>query len=293
VADVVVSADGEWVLTSTIEAPRMRSEQAVGFDVVEYPWYEARDAALRELAGDRLGADLPIDGATDLSQPVAELRRILDADAAERLRAVGRDASAAMAEAAAAVESGISELDAAAALSAACNRRGLTATVLLAAADERIGLHRHPVPVGARIERRAMLVASAERGGLYANLTRIVDLEQPGPDLVRRVEACEQILRRMREEATRPDRTLAEAFAAVQRFYADAGFPDEWRLHHQGGTTGYRSREVIATPYAEDPIRVGNAFTWNPSIAGAKAEETFLLTDGGPELIAGAALAVA
>jgi Xaa-Pro dipeptidase len=293
VADVVVSAEAEYVFTSAIEAPRMRSEQAVGFEVVEYPWYEDRDAALRELAGGRLGADVPIAGAADLSQPVDELRRVLDPDAAERLRAVGRDATAAMADATSAVERGMSEFEAAAALTAACKRRGLTATVLLAAGDERIRQHRHPVPVGARIERRAMLVASAERGGLYANLTRIVDLEEPEPELSRRLEACEEILRRMREEATRPGRTLAEAFLDCERFYSEAGFPDEWKLHHQGGTTGYGSREVIATPSTHDPIRVGNAFAWNPSIAGGKAEETFLLTDGGPEVVAGAAVAVA
>jgi Xaa-Pro dipeptidase len=92
-------------------------------------------------------------------------------------------------------------------------------------------------------------------------------------------------VRRMREEATRPGRTLAEAFADCQRFYAEEGFPEEWRLHHQGGMTGYVSREVIATPHTQQEIRAGQAFAWNPSITGAKAEETFILTEGGPEVI--------
>jgi Xaa-Pro aminopeptidase len=182
------------------------------------------------------------------------------------------------------------EHEAAAALASACRRRGLTATVLLAAADERIALHRHPVPVGARIERRAMLVASAERGGLYANLTRIVELDEPDPELARRLGACNEILARMRDEATRPGRTVAEAFADCARFYAVAGFPDEWRLHHQGGLTGYGSREEIATPASSHVIEPGQAFAWNPSITGAKAEETFVLTDDGPEVVAGAPL---
>jgi antitoxin VapB len=198
-----------------------------------------------------------------------------------------------MAEAAAAVETGMNEHEAAAALAGACRRRGLTATVLLAAADERIALYRHPVPAGARIERRAMLVASAERGGLYANLTRILECGEPDPELTRRQRACEEILARMREEATRPGRTLAEAFADCRRFYADVGFPDEWRLHHQGGLTGYASRELIATPTTDHLIEPGQAFAWNPSVAGAKAEETFVLTAAGPEVVAGATVAVA
>lgn len=130
-----------------------------------------------------------------------------------------------------------------------------------------------------------MLVVSAERGGLYANVTRMVYFEEPDKELMRRQEACETVLRRMREEATRPGRTLADAFADCQRFYAEVGFPDEWKLHHQGGMTGYVSREVIATPATQQEIRPGQAFAWNPSITGAKAEETFVLAGSGPEVI--------
>jgi Xaa-Pro dipeptidase len=49
--------------------------------------------------------------------------------------------------------------------------------------------------------------------------------------------------------------------------------------------TGYASREIIATPAAHQEIRPGQAFAWNPSLVGAKAEETFVLTDTGPEII--------
>jgi antitoxin VapB len=294
VADLVVRRDGEVVLTSTIEAPRMRSEQTPELEVVDFPWYEDRDAALRELVGGvAVGGDLPIPGALDLSDEIAVLRRTLDPDAVAGLRKVGADATAAMLEAAAAVEPGMTELEAAAALAAACRRRGLTAPVLLAAADERIALHRHPIPVGARIERRAMLVVSAERGGLYANLTELVDFEEPEPELARRRQACAEILARTREEATRAGRTLGEVFGDVQRFYREAGFPDEWRLHHQGGLTGYASRELIATPASDHLIAAGQAFAWNPSITGAKAEETFVLTEAGAEVVAGASIGVA
>ena len=288
VADLIVRGDSQLVLTSTIEAPRMRSEQTPDLEVVEYPWHEDRLDALRQVVGDaRLGSDMGLPGTVDLSDEIARLRRTLDPDAMDGLRVIGAAATAAMAEAAAAVEPGMTEHEAAAMFAAACRSRGLTATVLLAAADERIALHRHPVPVGATIERRAMLVASAEARGLYANLTRIVELDEPDPELARRQRACEEILARMRDEATRPGRTVAEAFADCRRFYADAGFPEEWRLHHQGGLTGYASRELIATPATDAVIEAGQAFAWNPSLAGAKAEETFVLTEAGPELVAG------
>src|SRR4051794_13495982 len=65
----------------------------------------------------------------------------------------------------------------------------------------------------------------------------------------------------------------------------NAGYPGEWQLHHQGRTTGYGSREVIATPSTLDCIEVGQSFAWNPSITGAKCEETFVVTAEGAELV--------
>ncbi|MGH3072417.1 MAG: M24 family metallopeptidase [Gaiellaceae bacterium] len=289
VADLVVTRDGECVVTSTIEAPRMRAEQTPELDVVEYAWERGPQQMLHLVTGGRdVGADVAMPGAIDLTEEVAGLRRTLDADAIEQLRAVGRDATEALAEAALAVAPGVTELELAGEIAAACRRRGLSAPVLLAAADARIASFRHALPFGAAIESRAMLVVSAERGGLYANLTRFVELEEPAPALARRIEAAREILERMRTEATVAGTTLAGAFAACRRFYADVGHPHEIRLHHQGGLTGYASREVIATPQTRHEIAVGQAFAWNPSITGAKAEETFVLTESKPEVVAGA-----
>jgi Xaa-Pro dipeptidase len=294
VADLVVTRKGECVVTSTIEAPRMRAEQTPDLDVVEYAWERGPEHMLYLVTGGgRIGADLPLDGAEDVSAEIAALRRTLDADAVEQLREVGRDTTDALAEAALAVAPGVGELELAAEIAASCRRRGLTSPVLLAAADGRIANHRHALPFGATIERRAMLVVSAERGGLYANLTRFVELEEPDEALARRLAAADEILERMRVEATIPGTTLAEAFAACRGFYRDAGFPEEVRLHHQGGLTGYASRELIATPATDHVIAVGQAFAWNPSITGAKAEETFVLTESGPEVVAGSASLVA
>ena len=286
VADIILTRDTEHVFTNHIEAQRMKEEQTPGLEVIEHPWYEDEVAAIRDVVGDvPLGADFALDGATaDVSEEISSLRYVLDPDALERYRRIGADAAAAVAEAASSLEPGMSEHEAAANLAAACRRRELFSSVLLAAADDRIARYRHPIPHGNALERRAMLVVSAERGGLYANVTRMVYFEEPDEELERRQEACETILRRVRE-ATRPGRTLADVFADCRRLYAEAGFPDEWQLHHQGGMTGYASREIIATPQTLEEIRTGQAFAWNPSITGAKAEETFILTESGPEVI--------
>lgn len=286
VASLLVTGDAEYVVADNIEASRMRDEETPGLEVAEHPWQEDPSGIVRELAGDvDLGADHALGDARDVSGEVAPLRYALDADAIELYRRAGAETAAAMDEAAGRVGPEMGEGDVAADLLYSCRRRGLAADVVLVAADERIASYRHPIPKEREIERRAMLVVCAQMGGLYVSLTRFVELDEPDGETRRRGEACAEILRRMREEATRPGRTLADAFADCRRFYAEAGFPEEWRLHHQGGMAGYATREVVATPETGQEIRPGMAFAWNPSITGAKAEETFVLTEDGPEVI--------
>src|SRR5688500_504966 len=133
VADLVLTRDVECVVTSTIEAPRMRAEQTPELDVVEYAWEQGPEHALRLITeGGTIGADVALPGAHDLTQEVGTLRRTLNLDAIERLRVVGRDTSDALTEAAGAVAPGVTEFELAAEIAAACRRRGLSSPVLLA-----------------------------------------------------------------------------------------------------------------------------------------------------------------
>jgi Xaa-Pro dipeptidase len=286
VASVLVTTDDAYVLTNNIEAPRMREEQTPEIEVVEHPWHEEPAALLRELTGGAgVGTDFPSTSGPDLSAEISPLRYVLDGDAIEDYRRLGEDTVIAVSEASGSLSPETDELDAAAELSAACLGRGMFAPVLLAASEERLVRHRHPVPHGGHLGKQAMLVVCAERGGLFVSLTRMIYFREPDPQTARRQEACEEILRRMREEATRKGRTLAQSFEDCRRFYAEAGYPEGWRDHHQGGMTGYASREVIATPGTPQEITEAQAFAWNPSLVGAKAEETFVLGPEGPEVL--------
>jgi Xaa-Pro aminopeptidase len=267
VASVLVTTDDAYILTNNIEAPRMREEQTPEMEVVEHPWHEEPAALLRDLTGGGgVGTDFPSTSGPDLSAEISPLRYVLDEDAIEDYRRLGEDTSVAVSEAADVLSPETDEFEAAAELSAACLRRGMFAPVLLAASEERLVRHRHPVPHGGPLGKQATLVVCAERGGLFVSLTRMIYFQEPDPQTARRQEACVEVLRRMREEATREERTLAQTFEDCRRFYAEAGFPEGWRNHHQGGMTGYASREVIATPGTQQEITEGQAFAWNPSL---------------------------
>jgi antitoxin VapB len=85
--------------------------------------------------------------------------------------------------------------------------------------------------------------------------------------------------------ATRPGRPWAEIFRGAVDLYRDLGWPGEWELHHQGGPTGYRARDLVATPEAPGVVSPHQATAWNPSITGTKSEDTLLVDAAGHEFL--------
>jgi antitoxin VapB len=119
---------------------------------------------------------------------------------------------------------------------------------------------------------------------LICSLTRLLHF---GP-LSEEVRRKAQVVARIDAEmiaATRPNNTLGNVFGRAQLIYASSGFPDEWKLHHQGGSAGYAPREVTARPMSAEPILIGQAFAWNPSITGVKSEDTILVNEGSNEIL--------
>jgi Xaa-Pro aminopeptidase len=85
--------------------------------------------------------------------------------------------------------------------------------------------------------------------------------------------------------AAREGGTASDVFTDVQAAYDRAGWPDEWQHHHQGGAAGYAGREWIATPTADDTVHTPMAYAWNPTVQGAKSEDTVLVTADGFEVL--------
>ena len=67
--------------------------------------------------------------------------------------------------------------------------------------------------------------------------------------------------------------------------YRKEGFAGEERLHHQGGATGYRTRDWVAHPGSSEQVQLQQAFAWNPSMTGSKIEETCITFSDGIEII--------
>ncbi len=287
VGSLLVTPQGRYLITDNIEAPRFEKEEqlaAQGWELRVAPWHENNPAVADLTRGLKLAADGPLPGAIDVSGDMSRLRANLLPEEGERYRQVSRMCAEAMNAAIRTVRPGQSEYEIAALLDRETFARGVQPIVNLIATDDRIYNFRHPLPTGKKMEKYAMLVLCGRKYGLITSVTRLVYFGHLPDDLRRKVEAVARIDAAF-ITATRPGCTVGEVFKRATDEYRTVGFPDEWRLHHQGGTGGYEPREYVGVPNSADIVEVGQAYAWNPSITGTKSEDTILVGPNSNEIM--------
>jgi len=285
VVDLIVFPDRLVCIATKMEAARIHDEELRGLPVemVTPEWMEGHERAIADLTqGLRIGTDvLPqsvaglADG-RDVSRQLAELSYVLSDEEIVRYRRLSQTAARAVESTCWEIETGMTEHEIHAHLAPKLLREGINPQVVLVATDERIYNYRHPLPTAKVWERYAMIVLCAEQGGLVSNVTRFVHF---GP-LSEEVRANKQKLAEIdlaMNLATRPGTAIADVFATGLQAYQAAGHGDDWRYLHQGGPTGYASREFLATPDAVGFVQENQAFAWNPAIRGIKSEDTLLV----------------
>lgn len=286
-ADLVITRDGGFVVAPNNEMARLMDEVLAGqgYEPVVYSWSEDRGTAIaRVLNGRPAGSDIPTLGCKELYGEIKRLRFSLLPGELERMRILGKRSTQITCEVAAQIRPGDTEAKIAGQIKARMNAEGIATPVVLIASDERIDRYRHPVPTDKRAERVVMLVVCAQRWGLTVALTRMVHFGSVPQRLRDGFQAASLVLARV-DAATIPGRPVKEIFQVAVDAYAEAGFGGEWQNHHQGGSIGYETRDYIASPASAEVVVENQAFAWNPSVTGAKAEDTIIVTPVGQEVI--------
>ena len=300
----IVTPDRNLLLTNNIEEPRLREEEGLvdaGWSIETDPWYGPARGLAEILAdcgvasgqssapatgavGADIGLELPGFSVQNIGGQLARLRSRLLPVEQERAVALGADCAAVMKEACEAVQPGQSEHEIAALLWECSQRRGIQAVVNLVAVDERIHRYRHPLPTGKVLQRHAMLVLCGRRHGLLQSITRILHFG-PVPDEIRRRQQAVAAVDAAMIGASRPGVTTGEVLARAVAAYADAGHEGAWHDHHQGGVAAYEPREYLAMPDSPDLLHAGMICAWNPSLPGAKSEDSILVSEDGPRVL--------
>jgi Xaa-Pro dipeptidase len=265
------------------EAARLAAEEFAGLDYEPclYRWQDGDACDLaHKIAGPEIGSDAAHAGFYPAH--LTPLRSPLLPTEVERFRALGAAVAASTTRVLKSLAPGITEDEMAARVAADLLAQHITPTVLLMAADERIFRYKHAVPRAGVLKNYGMLNLCARRWGLAISITRFVHFGPLPAALAANFEKAAAINAAL-QHATRAGATSAALYGVAARGYADAGVPDEINQHHQGGPCGYLERDWVATPSGPQTVDPVQAFAWNPSLQGAKAEDTVVLSDGAIE----------
>jgi len=285
--------DGETVtvVTNNIEAPRLAEEELdADVEVVAFQWYESSLAeAVAAQSPTPAAADFDVPGFESLD--ASDVRQPLTTEDVAAYRSLGADAASAMEAVCEELTPETTEREAQGRLLDRLAADGIRAPVALVGGGERASTWRHYTSKGDALGDYALLSVTAVRDGLHASVTRTVAFDEPDW-LVERTEAAARVeatALAATREVGREGGTAGDVFGAVQDAYEAVGYPGEWRNHHQGGAAGFAGREWKATPTSDRAVFLPMGYAWNPTVQGAKAENTWLVDEDGFECLTGGA----
>ncbi len=289
VAGLLLTAEREYVVCNNIEAPRICKEERLewqGYEIRQFPWYEEceRETIASLAGGGKIGADHALPDTVDISLMINPLRYALTPAEVERYRRMGQLTARAIEETALSVRPGDRECAIVGRLAARLWENSLDYITVFCAADERIDMFRHPIPTENRVRKRVMLCVNSRFHGLIVSLTRFVSFGPITPELRRRYDSNVLIDCTLMAH-TVPGKPVVEAFRKGVEAYAREGFPEEYKLHHQGGAIGYLGRDYKVDFRTQEIVRDNQAFAWNPSITGSKSEDTMIARAEGPLIV--------
>lgn len=280
------------VILANNEAPRLLEEElaGLGYQPEVFSWHGdlangERAAVIRRLVAEkRIGSDLPLAGCIEMGAKIAALRQQLTEPELLRYRWLARTVAASIEAVCREVTVGTTEQDAQAAVGKKLLAHDILPTVLLVAADDRIARYKHPITKSQPVRRELMVSVCARKWGLVVALTRHVHFGALPAAMQERQEALGIVFASMLS-ATRAGVEAGTVVDAARKAYAASGFAEAWHGHHLGGAIGYKEREYKAFSGGKQLMLDRQAFAWNPTLPGVKAEDTVVLNGDGLELL--------
>ncbi|WP_049915315.1 M24 family metallopeptidase [Haloferax mucosum] len=268
------------VVTDNIEATRLLHEEVPheGVRIHRYQWYEGSLASgVASVSPTPAAADFDVPGFNDVD--ASTVRQPLTESDIEAYRELGRDVASAVERVCRELEPHDTEHEAASGLRVTLHAMGIETPVSLVGGARRAQQYRHYTPTDEQLGDYALVSVTAQRDGLYASCTRTVAFDAPDW-----LESRHEKTMRVEVEALAATKRVAadggtagEVFDAIRDAYDDVDNSDEWLNHHQGGAAGFAGREWFAAPDADDAVHAPMGYAYNPTIEGAKSEDTVLV----------------
>ena len=266
-----------------IDAKRVYQEQLLSNPKVElmaFPWDEPskRGVMVDEItAGKRMAQE------SDIEPELFKIRTLLSEHDKEDFRRLCLETAQLVENICKNLTPGIREYELAGVISKELWCNNIEPITLLVAFDERAMQYRHPVMTGNLLKNYALVGICGRRNGLIVSLTRNV-LLTPDMEMMEKHSKCIRVNGAI-WNSLKVENKVSDTFKSAMEQYGLEGYPLEYKEHHQGGLTGFIPRELRATLECSHVIRAGEAYAYNPTIQGAKVEDTILVTEEGLEIL--------
>lgn len=250
---------------------------------IEFDWFDTDGLKkyLNKLEKEnKYAADSERVGFKNLSKELLALRTKLSQEEQLRYKELGLASAIVLEDVVKNIKYGQSELEVAAILHNRFVRKEIDPLVVLIGSDNRAEKYRHPLPTKKLIKKYAVVSICTRKDGLITSATRSVHLGKISTALKKKHQSVTRIDAEL-IRSTKIGYNLNDILEKGINAYKKEGFKDEWKLHFQGGLTGYSTREKKVNLFTKGIVEEGNAFAWNPTITGVKSEDTFLINKNG------------
>lgn len=281
---LILTMDEVYIVSDNIESNRLIVDQ-IGQDkfvkVLDYPWNNPQQKD--ELFYSILGSKIVL-SEDDVAKELFMLRTVFsDSDIEDYKRLCAESAIILEKICKNDIVKGMSEYELAGVISKKLWEENIEPITILIGFDERAFKFRHPVMAGAQLENYALIAICARRNGLIASLTRNI-LVETDEELLEKHKKCAYV-DAVFTHSIKAGNNIRNLYKEASRAYKKVGYEGEQNYHHQGGLTGFVPRELKADDNSDHIIRNNEAFAFNPSLQGAKTEDTILLTKDGVEVM--------
>lgn len=282
-ANLFITLDGIYLVGDNIDTMRIYNEQMNSNPLVKvlmYQWYEP---SKRSEIVDKITNGLKVASEGDLESELFKLRTVMTPYDKEEYKKLCHDAATIVEDICKNLKSGITEYELAGEISKQFWSNDIEPITLLVAFDERALLYRHPVMVNNTLKNYALVGICGRRNGLIVSITRDVLIDRD-EEMIQKHDKCVMVNAAFLN-ALKIDNTLEEVFENGINEYSKQGYPQEYQEHHQGGLTGYIPREMKVNFLCKHLVRENEVYAFNPTIQGAKCEDTVLVTESGIEIM--------
>ena len=275
-----LTKEKRYLIATESDAARVIEEELAGldFELIKYNWFDQSFVNGIKKTGitGKIGADFSFGDYRNIENEIINIRRNLNTFELKKYLNFCKDYSEIITDYCFKLKKNLTETEVAAGLNDKCFRSGIKLPILMVGSDERVFKFRHPCFTNKEIDKYILIATCAEREGIYANVSRSIHFGKTPSELLSKQKAVNFIISSFFAESV-CGKNLVDLFEKGKTFYKEAGYPNEWRNHLQGGISGYKPLEYVINATNKIAINENNIMGFNPTIAGVKAEDPILI----------------